>query len=76
MWQILCAVTDGEINTPAEASAILAEETAEYARVLQITETEARAQLIANLDRCATQLCTSGQAEKLRELFELGKENV
>jgi len=73
MWQILCSVSDGEINTKEEAAALLAEESREYARVLEISEETARNQLLVNLDLC-TSLCLKHDADKLRELFELGKE--
>ena len=73
MWQILCAVIDGEITTPEQGSALLAEESKEYAVVLKIPEAQARAQLRSNIADCAT-LCLSSDAAKIREFFLLGNE--
>ena len=66
---ILWTVIDGEINTPAQAEELLAEESKEYANALQITEAEARAQLLANIHDAA-RLCLKSDAAKLEEIFK------
>jgi len=69
MWQILSAVTDGEINTPEQARAVLDEETTEYARVLQIPADEARKMLKENLGYCSFYF-TRSEALRVLELFD------
>lgn len=71
MWQILCAVIDGEITTKEQAEALLAEETAAAAHALKIPEADARAQLLANI-RDVQRLCVTSQREKIKELFGVG----
>lgn len=56
---IICMVVDGEINTRAEADAILAEETDEN-----------RAQLRLSMDAALDRICTPRTSQKLRELFD------
>ena len=68
--QILWAVLDKEINTPAEGDALITEESREYAVVLKITEAEARAQLLENIDHAAA-LCLRSDAAKLRAVFRI-----
>jgi hypothetical protein len=65
MWTILNA----EINTKAEATAIIDEETPQYAAALGITEEAARQQLKDNIGY----LCwyySEAEAERIMELFE------
>jgi hypothetical protein len=69
LWMVI----DGEINTPEQGAALLDEEAREYAGALQITEAEARAQLLANIESAAG-LCLRSEAEKLRRIFAIGKE--
>ena len=68
MWQILNSVIDGEINTPEQGEALITEEAQEYARVLQITEEAARAQLLQNLNHRVS-LCLQPDAAKFRDVF-------
>ena len=56
---ILCMMVDGEINTRADADAILGEETPEY-----------QAQLRRDIESAADRLCTPGASARLKELFE------
>lgn len=69
MWQILCAVIDGEITTPEQGDALLAEESREYAEALKIPEAQARAELLANVQCAAATICTIRDAKKLRDLY-------
>lgn len=71
MWQILCLVIDGQITTKAEADALLDEEAAAAAHALKMTETAARAQLLANI-RDVQRLCVTSQREKIQALFGVG----
>jgi hypothetical protein len=68
--QILCGVIDSEINTPEQGAALLAEESREYAAALKITEDEARAVLLHNLEYGAG-LCPGSDAEKVRTVFSM-----
>jgi hypothetical protein len=68
MLQILNLVQDGEISTKEQAAALVAEEAAENAVVLKITEEEARATLLANIGY-VTGYLSHKQADNVMELF-------
>jgi hypothetical protein len=67
---ILWTVLDGEINTPEQGAALLAEESRDYADVLKIPEAQARAQLLENIESAAA-LCLRSEAEKRRTIFAI-----
>jgi hypothetical protein len=76
MMQILCAVRDGEITTREQARALVDEECAEYAKVMEISEQEARESLLANITLAATMYYPLDEQARLADLFELTlKEN-
>lgn len=72
MAEILWLIVDEEINTPEQGAQILNEETQEYARLLDLDETTARAYLMRHLSKLAAR-ATPRHADKLNELFNLTK---
>ncbi len=76
MMQILCAVQDEEITTREQARAVIDQECIEYAKVLEISEEDARVTVLANIANAMSRLCTLGQQERIADLFGLTpKEN-
>lgn len=76
MAQIFGAVMDGEITTPEQARALIAAECVEYAKVLEISEEEARVSLLANITNAASLYFPPGGQARIADLFSLTlKEN-
>lgn len=68
MSAILNLVIDGEINTPAQGAALLDEEAREYAGALQLTQDDARAQLLRQIET-SSRLCPPNRTERIREIY-------
>jgi hypothetical protein len=75
MCEILWLVADGELNTVAQADALLTEETRDYARALDWPEPSARHFLLDEIRKLAAR-ATPAQSAKITKLFQLEKEKV
>lgn len=74
LWQIISAVTDGNISTREQATALLEDEVQECVAWLGISETEARAQLLANIAGVSARFYSESEQKYIGDLFGLTRQ--